>query len=421
MKVRLVSKDSALYRVCREALLSLPDRQWDFAALPSWEPDLEAEVWIWDGESEMPPESWFQEERRIIFITDRKKIERIRDHWPIQVARVLLKPVRPRLLQESLQQMLPEVSPRSSTMESDPNANRLMHERDQLLQHLLEANLKLQEYEQERSDFLARTAHELRAPLVAMSGYCGMLLDQQFGSLNPDQQNALEKMQHSARRMTRLANGMLQISMGRDLEFEASMKVGDIQKLIDQVIAEVKPIADSKRLQLQKDVTLPPQPLLYEPWQIEQVLVNLLDNACRLTPRGGVIQVRAFPTFWDWRSSNVTEPSFTEERRSTDIRKPNAYRVEVRDSGSGFHELRAGVSRDSRISSSTPTSGGPVRAGLGLAICRQIIAAHKGRVITESGPHGATLSFLLPFVQKKAVRPIPVGTTRQHSAAAARG
>ncbi|MBK5291003.1 MAG: HAMP domain-containing histidine kinase, partial [Acidobacteriia bacterium] len=217
---------------------------------------------------------------------------------------------------------------------ADPATHGIKLERDVLLQHLLEANLSLQEYEQDRTGFLAQTAHEFRAPLVGISGYCGLLSDLQLGPLNPEQLNALEKMQRSAKRLTRLANAMLQISMGRELEFEPTMQLGDIQELIQQAIGEVRPVADSKRLKLLTNVTPPPEPLLFESSQIEQVLVNLLDNACRLTPCGGSIDVKAFPTFWDRRSAHVTEVPAGKEQRSTNIQRPNAYLVEVHNTGS---------------------------------------------------------------------------------------
>ena len=130
-------------------------------------------------------------------------------------------------------------------------------------------------------------------PWRRFRGYCGLLLDRQLGPLNAEQLTALEKMQHSVKRITRLSNGMLQIGM----ESEPIMKLEDINDLIQQAMGEVKPVAESKRLTLHADVTVPAKPLWFEPWQIEQVLVNMLDNVCRLTPHGGRVYVKAFPAF----------------------------------------------------------------------------------------------------------------------------
>jgi signal transduction histidine kinase len=404
MRVRLVSNDPSLSRVCREALLPLDDRHWDFGTVSTWEPGLDADIWIWDcdGNEQCPSESWLQEEHKIIFIVDRSRIVFFRDLLPIEAARILLKPVRPGLLQDFLQRMIAEAAPSPSNANDPSSADRMRVERDLLLQHLLEANLKLQEYEQDRTGFLARAAHDLRAPLVAISGYCGMLFDRQLGPLNEGQLTALQKMQHSVRRMTRLANGMLQISMGCPLESETATKVGDIHALIQRAIDEVRPVAESKQLNLKADVTPPPEPLHFEPWQIEQVLVNLLDNACRLTRRGEIVQVKAFPTFWNRRAAHVTEAHSSGERRSNQIQTPNAYRVEVHNTLHGVRD--GGPRRAPEESNAGSVHNGSVRAGLGLAICREIISAHKGLVSTDTGPHGASFGFLLPLMQERTNR-----------------
>src|SRR5437773_5474935 len=150
MKVRLVSKDPSLYGVCREALHSLQHRQWDFGILPVWQPGLDADLWIWDcdGDEGFPSESWLQEEQNIIFVVDRQKTVVFRDLLPVGAARILLKPVRPNLLQAFVEQILGPAA--LSAGEATEQATGLRHDRDVLLHHVLEANLWLQEFEQDR-------------------------------------------------------------------------------------------------------------------------------------------------------------------------------------------------------------------------------------------------------------------------------
>lgn len=410
MRVRLVSKDLSLYQVCREALLAHPERQWDFGKISVWEPGLSADLWIWDCDSaeEFPSESWLREEQ-VIFVVDRTKLALSRELLPIEPARILLKPVRPQLMQTFLQQILaPAILPPVHQV-----AGRIRSDRDMLLQHLLEANLTLQEYDQDRAGFLARMAHDLRAPIVAIAGYCGLLLDRRLGPLNTEQLKALDRMQHSAKRMTRLSNAMLQISMGRELSVEPMMKFGDLGARIKEAVGEVTPVAESKRLKIQVDVTPSPESLLFEPWQIEQVLVNLLDNSCRLTPRGGNISIKAYPVFWERRSRGITEAHQEGERRSTSVQKPNAYRVEVRDSGPGLGDRRQSQVFD-ELRSDSPYDGSP-RAGLGLSICHQIISAHKGQIVAEPNENGATFAFVLPFAHK-ALKRSEAALTRKRTA-----
>ena len=77
------------------------------------------------------------------------------------------------------------------------NIESLRADRDEILQCLLHANLKLQEYDQDRTNFLARAVHDFRAPLTAIDGYCGLILGQQLGPITEEQQEVLERMQHS--------------------------------------------------------------------------------------------------------------------------------------------------------------------------------------------------------------------------------
>src|SRR5437879_7659489 len=157
MKVHLVSKDPSLHGVCRELLHSLKSCRWDFGTLASWEPGLKADLWILDCDANeaFPPESWLREEHNIIFVLDRQKIGLFRDLLPVEAVRILLKPVRPNLLQGFLGQIL--VPSAGIGGEANQETRRVKSDRDILLQNVLEANLWLQEFEQDRNGFLART------------------------------------------------------------------------------------------------------------------------------------------------------------------------------------------------------------------------------------------------------------------------
>ncbi len=87
------------------------------------------------------------------------------------------------------------------------DARQLKSDRDVLLQHLLQANLRLQEYDQERTNFLARALHDLRAPLTALQGFCGLLFDGKVGPINTQQRELLGTMQNSTKRLARLTSG----------------------------------------------------------------------------------------------------------------------------------------------------------------------------------------------------------------------
>jgi signal transduction histidine kinase len=267
--------------------------------------------------------------------------------------------------------------------------DRLEGDREGLLESLLHASLRLQEFEEERTNFWARAAHDLRAPLTAASGYCELLTETQMGPLNANQQELLNRMQHSLRKLNRMASAMFQLTAGRQLERKYELKRADIEGSIQRSIDEIEFFASEKNLLITSEITSPDQPLYVEPTQIEQVLVNILDNACKFTPRSGSIKVRGYPFHWSPPTANGGHGVDTTDQ------SPNSYRVDVCDSGPGIapEHLRHIFDEYVSYGNMTDRSGG----GLGLAICKMILRAHGGEIWAEPAGHGTTISFILPF------------------------
>jgi len=378
MKVRLISSDQRLYRQCREALARFPDTTWDFAAGEA-EDARDADLCIWDFQSDtsLPP-AGLREERKNIYLVDRKDLGTLRDRLPEAAVGIVLKPVNQAALESFLE---PAAAGRD--------------DRDDLLQRLLEANLKLQEYDQDRTNFMARALHDFRTPLTAVSGYCGLLIGQHLGPLGAAQVEVLERMQHSIRRLARLATGMFQLSAGRQLKKQPELRPHDMEECIEQALHEILPLAEEKGIEVRTRLDGRAEPLWLEPAQIEQVLVNLLDNACKFTPKHGWIEISGYRYFWERRGAGANGGRGQRERRAGQSRAPNAFRVDVRDSGPGIapEHLEAIFEEYTSYAGSQDRSSG----GLGLAICRMIVTQHQGRVWAESNASGATLSFVVPL------------------------
>ncbi len=170
---------------------------------------------------------------------------------------------------------------------SAPSACSLRADRDVMLQCLIQTNLRLQEYDQDRTNFLARAVHDFRAPLTALSGYCGLLLAEPLGPLSESQKEVLRRMQHSTRRLSRMASAMFQLSVGRQVKQRPGLQKGDIRACLDQAMHEIGPFADEKRIAVTAHMEPCEEPLYIDAEQIEQVLINILDNACKFTPKAG--------------------------------------------------------------------------------------------------------------------------------------
>jgi signal transduction histidine kinase len=198
---------------------------------------------------------------------------------------------------------------------------------------------------------------------------------------------------------------MFEMSVGRRIHVEPPAKPGDIDGCIAQAVYETSPLTDAKNITVRVKKVAPTKPILLAPSQIEQVLVNLCENACRFTPRRGRIEIEARPAFWDRRSSIMTEDLAGDDRRLNCSQEPNAFRVEVRDSGPGIRpeDLRRIFEEFASESAKTDLS----RGGLGLSICRQIIHSHRGHIWAESSETGAKFVFVLPYAPRElGVQPI---------------
>jgi signal transduction histidine kinase len=396
MHIQLVSTDKQLYKLCRETLVGFRGDDWTLNLGATPDERTSADLFLWDCDSDvpLPRELDFDQERKNIFLASRKKMAALLERLPMAAMAILLKPVNKATLRAFLEHAAARDARNRVT-----DLDSLRADRDEILQCLLHANLKLQEYDQDRTNFLARAVHDFRAPLTAVDGYCGLILGQQLGPITDEQQEVLERMQHSIKRLSRMATAMFQLSVGRQVEKAPNLQKGDIEACINQSMHEIGPFSEAKHIRLTQQMMSPSHPLYFDREQIEQVLVNLLDNACKFTPKHGSIEVRGYPFFWERRAKLKTAIT-NGERRTSRLRAPNSFRVDVCDSGPGvpLENLEKIFEEYTSYSGGQDRSGG----GLGLAICKFILNLHQGQVWAESGEEGSMFSFVLPFVQQEA-------------------
>jgi signal transduction histidine kinase len=267
----------------------------------------------------------------------------------------------------------------------DRNSPAVALDQDRILQKLLETNLKLQDDDRDRTNFFTRAIHDLRVPLMATEGYCGLLLDGQMGRITSEQARILEKMQRSLTRLGGLATAMMELGVGSSPRARLKLENASFDACVDQAVHEILPIAEQKRITVTVDIEPPEGVLLFDPGQMEQVIVNLLDNGCKFTPRKGAITIHGYSITRD-ESPNAVWANIS-----------SGYRLDVRDTGPGIAPEHIGRVFDefTSYSGSSDRSG----TGLGLAICRMIIDAHNGHIWAESEERGARFSLILPYVR----------------------
>lgn len=393
MNVNLVSQDSELLNMCREILNECDDLDLHLSMSAPGTSPSGADLCIWDGMKTIDLSRKIDRPfPKHLFLLHQTELVEFHENLGTSEAAILLKPVTRACLAAFLGFAASALQNRISTPQS------LRAERDEILQCLIQSNLQLQQYEQDRTNFLTRAVHDFRAPLTATGGYCGLLLDGALGPLTEEQREVLRRMQQSIKRLSRMASAMFELGVGRQVKRRPDLRPADIQGPVEQALHEITPLADSKKISISVELAQEEGKAYLDPAQIEQVLVNLLDNACKFAPKGGEIEVKGYPFFWERRAAHQTSAPVV-ERRHRDYRSSNSYRVDIRDSGPPipiehianiFEEYTSYVGSQDR-------SGG----GLGLAICRMIVHAHEGRVWMENTEYGPRFSFVLPVHSAK--------------------
>ena len=184
-----------------------------------------ADLLVWDiDKPNWRPRARTAANQEQLFLVSRKDLTEFLTRMPLGAGSTLLKPLNSRTLQIFVEQVVARKRDRiSASTESCAN---------DVLQCLLMANLKLQEYDQDRSNFLARAVHDFRAPLMAASGYCSILLEKTMGPLNDPQADLLQRIRHSVEKLSRMAAGMLQLSVGKHVDRVPDLRESSIETTI---------------------------------------------------------------------------------------------------------------------------------------------------------------------------------------------
>ena len=139
-----------------------------------------------------------------------------------------------------------------------------------------------------KSAFLATMSHELRTPLNSIIGFTGILLQGLPGPLNPEQRKQLDMVRTSARHLLELINDVLDISKIEAGQLEVTRDPFDLRASIGRVAGIVKPLAEAKSLALRVELAPEVGTMVGDQRRVEQVLLNLLNNAVKFTEQGGV-------------------------------------------------------------------------------------------------------------------------------------
>lgn len=249
----------------------------------------------------------------------------------------------------------------------------------------------LERNEELRRQMVADIAHELRTPLSVIRANLEALQDGIF----PLEGESLTPIHEQTMLLTRLVEDLRQLALAEAGQLTMERQPTDVAKLVQHVVESHRPQAEEKGIRLRVDCAekLPMAPL--DPQRIGQVLHNLLANALRYTPSGGSVTMTGWP--FEVRRGRLISPHPLPAPLQP---LPDGcwLALSVADTGPGIapKDLPYIFERFYRGDRSRSRSSGGT--GLGLAIARQLVEAHGGKIAASNGPQGgAQFTFVLPI------------------------
>lgn len=236
-------------------------------------------------------------------------------------------------------------------------------------------NHQLRQVDRFKDEFLANTSHELRTPLYGITGLAESLLEGAQGDLTAGARSNLQMIVASGQRLAGLVNQILDFSRVKRDKIELARRPVALSTLTELVLAIVKPLVRAKDVVLVQHVSPDLPPALGDEDRIHQILLNLVGNAIKFTDEGQV--------------------------EVTAVEDDAMLIVRVSDTGIGIpkdRQERIFEAFEQANASTERLHGG---TGLGLAVTRELVTLHGGKLWVESVPdEGSTFAFTLPVAQE---------------------
>ncbi|MBM1181970.1 Alginate biosynthesis sensor protein KinB [Pseudomonas lundensis] len=220
-------------------------------------------------------------------------------------------------------------------------------------------------FERVRSEFVLRASHELRTPVTGMHMAFGLFLERAHFDPQSREADLLNTVNEEMQRLMQLINDLLNFSRYQNGMQKLTLAPCDLQEMLDQAQARFADRANAKDVEFVIDLQSPLPRLNADQAQLERVLDNLIDNALRHTPIGGQIRLQA-------------------------RRHGERVIISVEDNGEGIAYSQQGRIFEPFVQVGRKKGG----AGLGLALCKEIVQLHGGRIGVYSRPGQGTQFYM---------------------------
>ncbi len=257
-----------------------------------------------------------------------------------------------------------------------------VNERTKELTHALK---EVAEISKKKSEFISAVSHELRTPLTSIKGYAAILMTGKVGEIPTAVKERLGKINTHSDNLVKLINDLLDIARIESGRVEMRALPQALGAMIENIIDLLTPQLTAKSLNLKTHIPSDMPMIELDASQLERVFINLISNAIKFTPENGTITINVL--------------------LNTD--KQEAL-IEVADTGIGINKDDLSKVFDEFYRVDNQINMNLKGTGLGLALVKNIVGAHNGRIwVTSDVGAGTTFHFTLPFrhaarEQKKA-------------------
>lgn len=233
----------------------------------------------------------------------------------------------------------------------------------------------------QREDFVSRLTHDLRTPLVAADRMLNLFLEEAFGTVSPEMQEVIDVMIRSNKSLLQMVNTLLEVYRHDAGSKTLTFSPVDLHQVVQEVIQELKPLAQMQNLNLQVEVLdsgRPSSAVVLGDWlELRRVLTNLVGNAIKFTDQGSVVVRLATATL---EGQDGDQP-------------PYWIKLEVEDTGAGIPPADQATLFERFRQGDHKRAG----SGLGLYLSRRIIEAHQGTIEARSQMgQGSVFTIWLP-------------------------
>lgn len=298
--------------------------------------------------------------------------------------------------EEQIRQLAEELQVREADLEririrSEAELNQATDKIKQLVEiiHRQKGDVGQSEEQRAKDQFIASISQELRTPMTSITGYTDLLLGESVGALADMQRKFLQRIKANTERMGGMLNDLIGVSAIDAGQLKLQIEPLDMAAVIEDTIFGARAQLEEKEILLDVDVDENLPLVKADADYAHQIMTNLLLNACKCSPGGGRISIRA--TAYDRREFGESAIGYL--------------LVSITDSGGGIAPEDQSKVFDRFYQAERPLIAGLGETGVGLSIVKALVDAHGGQIWVESEMGvGSTFNYILPIAEDERTK-----------------